>query len=172
MLKAKLAKLRVRLRAKSRAWRQPLTPPPPPQREILDPKTAGGGGKGEGFDVTKCGDSRVGLVGARGRREGGGGRLAFSPLPPPLVPGFPSVGKSTLLTKLTGTFSEVASYEFTTVRSAPTRPPLQAPSLPLTRPCSSPVSPASSATEAPRSSCWTCRESLRGRRTARAAAGR
>ena len=73
MLKAKLAKLR---------------------REILEPSKAGGGAaKGEGFDVTKAGDSRVGLV------------------------GFPSVGKSTLLTKLTGTFSEVASYEFTTVCS-------------------------------------------------------
>lgn len=36
-----------------------------------------------GFDVTKVGDARVGFV------------------------GFPSVGKSTLLTKLTGTFSEV-----------------------------------------------------------------
>ncbi|KAJ0404116.1 hypothetical protein ATCC90586_007372 [Pythium insidiosum] len=76
LLKAKIAKLR---------------------REITDggSKSGGGGGAGEGFDVNKAGDTRVGLV------------------------GFPSVGKSTLLTKLTGTFSESASYEFTTLTAIP-----------------------------------------------------
>lgn len=55
-----------------------------------------GGGAGErGFEVSKCGDTRVGLV------------------------GFPSVGKSTLLTKLTGTFSLAAGYEFTTLTAIP-----------------------------------------------------
>jgi len=73
LLKAKLAKLK---------------------REILAPSSKGGA-KGEGFDVTKSGDARVGMI------------------------GFPSVGKSTLLTKLTGTHSEAAAYEFTTLTCIP-----------------------------------------------------
>lgn len=74
LLKAKLAKLR---------------------REQVDAIMSKGGGHGEGFDVIKSGDARVGLI------------------------GFPSVGKSTILTKLTDTFSEVCEREFTTLTCIP-----------------------------------------------------
>ena len=36
-----------------------------------------------------------------------------------LVLGFPSVGKSTLLSNLAGVYSEVAAYEFTTLTTVP-----------------------------------------------------
>lgn len=48
------------------------------KRELIEPSKGSGGGGMEGFDVKAAGDARVGLI------------------------GFPSVGKSTLLTKLTG----------------------------------------------------------------------
>lgn len=73
LLKARLAKLR---------------------RELITPK-GGGGGPGEGFDVAKTGDARIGFV------------------------GFPSVGKSTLISNLAGVYSEVAAYEFTTLTTVP-----------------------------------------------------
>lgn len=74
LLKARLAKLR---------------------RELIEPKGGGGGGAGEGFDVAKTGDARIGFI------------------------GFPSVGKSTLLSNLAGVYSEVAAYEFTTLTTVP-----------------------------------------------------
>ncbi|KAI5149339.1 hypothetical protein ENBRE01_0844 [Enteropsectra breve] len=64
------------------------------RRELLMPK--GGGTNTEtGFDVSKTGSARIGFV------------------------GFPSVGKSTLMSKLTGVHSEVAAYEFTTLTTVP-----------------------------------------------------
>ena len=74
LLKAKLAKLR---------------------REQVESVMRSGGSKGEGFDVIKSGDARIGLI------------------------GFPSVGKSTLLCKLTDTFSEIQEREFTTLTCIP-----------------------------------------------------
>lgn len=78
LLKAKLAKLRAQVISEGS-------------------KSSGGGGGGAqpGFEVSKTGDARVGLI------------------------GFPSVGKSTLLNKMTGSASEVASYEFTTLTCVP-----------------------------------------------------
>jgi len=62
--------------------------------ELLTPAKAGGG-PGEGFDVEKVGDARVALI------------------------GFPSVGKSTILSTFTTSKSEAAAYEFTTLTCIP-----------------------------------------------------
>ncbi|KAF9523594.1 developmentally regulated GTP-binding protein [Crepidotus variabilis] len=62
--------------------------------QLLEP-TSKSGPAGVGFDVQKSGDARVALI------------------------GFPSVGKSTLLSKVTHTQSEAAAYEFTTLTAIP-----------------------------------------------------
>ncbi|PLN84409.1 putative GTP binding protein [Aspergillus taichungensis] len=64
------------------------------KRELLTP-SGGGGGGGVGFDVARTGVASVGFI------------------------GFPSVGKSTLMSKLTGQHSEAAAYEFTTLTTVP-----------------------------------------------------
>mmetsp|Transcript_10696 Transcript_10696/g.19528 ORF Transcript_10696/g.19528 Transcript_10696/m.19528 type:complete len:399 (-) Transcript_10696:524-1720(-) len=61
--------------------------------ELQAPATKGG--PSDGFEVQKYGDGRVALI------------------------GFPSVGKSSLLTIVTGTESEAAAYEFTTLTCIP-----------------------------------------------------
>jgi ribosome-interacting GTPase 1 len=64
--------------------------------EIIEgEKKASAGAKGEGFDVEKHGDARIAMI------------------------GFPSVGKSSILNRLTETESLAAAYEFTTLTCIP-----------------------------------------------------
>ncbi|KAF2796324.1 GTP-binding protein [Melanomma pulvis-pyrius CBS 109.77] len=63
--------------------------------QLLEPGPGASSGGGQGFDVSKSGDARIALV------------------------GFPSVGKSTFLSKITKTKSEIAAYSFTTLTAIP-----------------------------------------------------
>lgn len=63
--------------------------------QLLEPGPGAGAGAGTGFDVSKSGDARIALV------------------------GFPSVGKSTFLSKITKTKAAVAAYAFTTLTAIP-----------------------------------------------------
>ena len=65
------------------------------KRELLEPQKGGGSSEERGFEVNRYGHGRVALI------------------------GFPSVGKSTLLSELTSTESEAANYEFTTLTCIP-----------------------------------------------------
>lgn len=63
------------------------------RRELVMPKSTASGGNA--FDVKKTGDATVAII------------------------GLPSVGKSTLLTKITHAKSEIAAYAFTTLKCIP-----------------------------------------------------
>lgn len=65
------------------------------RQQLLEPAPGSSSSPGTGFEVSKSGDARVVLI------------------------GFPSVGKSSFLSKITKTKSEVASYAFTTLTSVP-----------------------------------------------------
>lgn len=65
------------------------------RQQLLVDETSSSGGGGSGFEVAKSGDARAVLI------------------------GYPSVGKSSLLGKITSTKSEIAHYAFTTLTSVP-----------------------------------------------------
>lgn len=65
------------------------------RQQLLSDEAGSSGGGGTGFEVSKSGDARVVLI------------------------GYPSVGKSSFLNKVTSTKSEIAHYAFTTLTSVP-----------------------------------------------------
>lgn len=65
------------------------------RQQLLVDEAGSSGGGGTGFEVAKSGDARAVLI------------------------GYPSVGKSSLLGKITTTKSEIAHYSFTTLTSVP-----------------------------------------------------
>jgi len=116
--------------------------------QLLEPAPGTVSKAGDGFEVQKFGNARVALI------------------------GFPSVGKSTLLTHLSGTKSEAASYEFTTLT---VRVPSPTKVITFSRRRRAPrrsAYRASYTTATRRSSCWICPVSSWARRKAAAAGAR
>ncbi|KAE9419654.1 hypothetical protein Angca_009807 [Angiostrongylus cantonensis] len=85
------------------------------RQQLLEPVGGKGSSKGDGFDVMKSGDARVAMV----MFPSYSSIFCFFSFLFQMQVGFPSVGKSTLLSTMTSTQSEVAGYEFTTLTCIP-----------------------------------------------------